>query len=245
MAPSDYSGLVRKAVILAAGRGTRLESRTGGLPKPMIEIGGRPMIEHVLDRLRRAGIEAARIVTGWRAEAIERYLPGYPMEISFRRQEPLDGTATAALLARDFIGPGEGFLLTYGDILADPDDYRAMAAMLDGDPDADAVVAVQRVDDPWQGAAVYERDGRLTAIVEKPPPGASTTPWNSAGIYAFRPGVFDEMARVPLSPRGEYELTSAVSQSIAAGRKLLLYALRGRWRDVGRPEDLDAAGEML
>ena len=64
------------------------------------------------------------------------------------------------------------------------------------------------------------------------------TNWNSAGLYAFQPIVFDELERVPCSPRGEYELTSAVAQLVADGKDVRLYALLDAWRDIGRPEDL-------
>jgi len=101
------------------------------------------------------------------------------------------------------------------------------------DEDAAAVVVAKRVEDAWQGAAVYEENGILTSIIEKPLPGTSTTNWNSAGSYGFREDVFPELKRVPLSARGEYELTSAVQRLILAGHKLRLYPLQGSWRDVG------------
>jgi dTDP-glucose pyrophosphorylase len=85
----------------------------------------------------------------------------------------------------------------------------------------------------------------VTRIVEKPAPGTSTTHWNSAGLYSFRPAIFDELARIPLSPRGEYELPSAMAQLLHAGRKLLLYPIRGAWRDIGRPEDIAIAEKLL
>jgi len=231
-------------VILAAGRGTRMQSMTAGRPKPLIEVGGKALVEHILDRLCQAGARSFLVVTGYRATMIEDRLAKYPAEIAFRRQAMPDGTARAARLAREFAG-NDPFLLTFGDILADPDDYRAMAAVLESDPTAAAVLAVQYAADPWRGAAVYENGGRVTAIVEKPPPGSSTTNWNSAGIYVFRPEVFDELERVPRSPRGEYELTSAIAQLIAGVARVLMHPVRGPWLDVGRPEDVAAAERMV
>jgi len=70
------------------------------------------------------------------------------------------------------------------------------------------VLGVRDVDDPWQGAAVYEVGGTVTRVVEKPPRGTSTTRWNSAGLYAMRPAVFPYLDRLAPSPRNEYELTS-------------------------------------
>ena len=85
----------------------------------------------------------------------------------------------------------------------------------------------------------------MQRIIEKPERGTSTTHWNSAGIYVFSPVVFDELDSVPLSPRGEYEATSAITQMLEAGRTLRMFALEGTWMDVGRPEDLAAAADAV
>jgi dTDP-glucose pyrophosphorylase len=100
-------------------------------------------------------------------------------------------------------------------------------------------LAVKEVEDPYRGAAVYaDAERRVSRIVEKPPRGESTTHWNSAGIYAFRPSIFEELRQAPKSPRGEYELTSAVAQFIEKGKLLRILPIEGDWRDIGRPEDL-------
>jgi NDP-sugar pyrophosphorylase family protein len=222
-----------KAVILAAGRGTRMGAMTEEIPKPMLEIRGRPMLAHVLDNLRAAGLAKFLIVTGYHAETIETYFSALP-DVEFLRQSPVDGTGSATLLAEPFAA-NESFLLTYGDILCDPVEYQRAISI-----EADAVVAVKAVDDPWQGAAVYEEAGRITRIIEKPPKGTSTTAWNSAGFYIFRPVVFDYVRRIERSPRGEYELPSALEGMLRDGLDLRISAIEGAWRDVGRPEDLAA-----
>src|SRR5438067_3173607 len=103
-----------RAVILAAGRGTRMHELTADLPKPMLRVGGRPILEIVLDRLIEAGYSEALVVTGYRAESIENYFQGFRLPLRFVRQSPIDGTAKAALLAREFVG-ADDFLLTFGD----------------------------------------------------------------------------------------------------------------------------------
>jgi len=229
-----------KAVVLAAGRGTRMQSLTEQIPKPMLPVRGKPILEHLLDRLREAGITSALIVTGYRAEAIETHFRGYPLSLEFRRQTVVDGTGSAALLGEQFVGD-EPFLLTFGDVLAEAAAYRGMLAALTDYPEAEMAIGVKWVEDPWQGAAVYAADGWVSRIIEKPPQGSSTTHWNSAGLFAFRRSVFDELRRVPISPRGEYELTTAEVQILARGGRVRLYEVQGTWRDIGRPEDLDAA----
>jgi NDP-sugar pyrophosphorylase family protein len=230
---------VKKAVVLAAGKGTRMGALTEDLPKPMLPVAGKPLLEHILDRLRQAGITACGIVTGYRGEAIEEHFARYPMSLEFLHQAVINGTAGAARLARTFAGD-DPFLLTYGDIWCEPDDYRRVIQPIEEEPETEATLAVKFAEDPFQGAAVYLAEGFIERIVEKPPQGTSTTNWNSAGVYCFRARVFDELDQVPLSARGEYELTSAIEQMIAAGRKLRAIEIKGTWRDIGRPEDLAA-----
>ena len=230
---------VSHSVILAAGRGTRMGTMTEEIPKPMLPIRGRPMLDYILERLALSGISHFLIVIGYHGEAIQQHFEGTKPDLEFVSQKPVNGTGSAALLARDFAA-GQPFLLTYGDILCDPSEYaRAMEVFL-ADPVIAAVVAVKAVDDPWQGAAVYEDQGRISRIIEKPPQGTSTTRWNSAGFYLFRPLIFDYLSRLQPSPRGEYELTSALDSMLADDLDLRISEIRGTWRDVGRPEDLAA-----
>jgi NDP-sugar pyrophosphorylase family protein len=213
---------------------------TAELPKPMLEVRGRPMLEHVLDNLAASGVERFFLVVGYRRESIESYFRAWRLPIEFRLQEKPDGTGSAALLAREF-GSADPFLLTFGDILCDPAAYLRCGAELLGHPAAQAVMGVRWVDDPWRGAAVYEEGGRMTRVIEKPAPGTSTTHWNSAGLFAFRPRVFDYLARLEPSVRGEYELTSAYEMMLADGIEVRIAPVDGAWRDVGTPEDLSAA----
>jgi dTDP-glucose pyrophosphorylase len=226
-------------VILAAGKGTRMGSMTREIPKPMLSVQGRPMLELILGRLSSAGAENFLVITGYHHEAIEDHFRDSPLRLQFRIQEPVNGTGSATLLARDFTG-NEPFLLTYADILCDPSEYVRCVSTLEQNQHCAAAVAVKSVDDPWQGAAVYEEAGRITRIIEKPPKGTSNTCWNSAGFYAFRPVIFDYLGRIKPSPRGEYELTSALDGMLQDGLELRISVIQGNWHDVGRPEDLRA-----
>ncbi len=231
-----------RAVILAAGRGTRLKKVTGDLPKPLLPLHGRPLIDYVLSNLRAADFGQFLLVVGYRHELFYARYAG-DKSIHYALQDPVNGTGSAARLAEPFAGR-EPFLLIFGDILASPDDLRAVWTRLIDDPRAEAVLGVKHVEDPYQGAAVYEEEGVVTRIIEKPPVGTSTTHWNSAGVYAFRPGIFTELAKIQPSPRGEYELTAAIFGLLEQGKRVLLQPLYGEWRDVGRPEDVDAAAAL-
>ncbi len=230
--------VIDQAVILAAGRGTRMGAMTETLPKPMLLIGGRPMLEHILERLSQAGVKRFLIVVGYHHEAIEAHFQHSKFAVELRVQEPVNGTGSATLLARGFAGP-RPFLLTFGDIMCSAGEYlNAMGAL---DAATEAVLAVKEVEDPWQGAAVYvDEAGIITKIIEKPPKGTSTTNWNSAGFYIFRPAIFDYLARLTPSVRNEYELTSAFEAMLTDGHRIKISPIKGEWRDVGRPEDLAA-----
>src|SRR5260370_40709913 len=147
-----------KAVVLAAGRGTRMQHLTDATPKPMLLAGGRPILEHLLERLIEAGFSEALIVTGYRAELIEDYFRDYRLPLRFLRQSPVNGTAPAALLARQFVGP-DHFLLTFGDILADAPCYREILDKLRREPGAEAGLGGSDGHEPYQGAAVYVDGG--------------------------------------------------------------------------------------
>ena len=232
--------MASRAVVLAAGRGTRMGDITADVPKPMLRVHGRPLLEHVLDRLAAAGVREFVIVVGYRRELIEEYFQRWRLPVYFQEQKVVDGTGSAALLARDFVAQAP-FLLTFGDILCEPEAYIKCGRVLDEHPETVAVLGVKSVDDPWRGAAVYVDQDRITKVIEKPPRGTSTTRWNSAGLFGLRPAVFEYLDRVKPSARGEYELTSAFELMLADGRELRICEMQGNWRDVGTPDDLRAA----
>lgn len=231
---------IRQAVVLAAGRGTRMGEMTAAIPKPMLPVRGRPLLEHVLENLAEASVERFLVVVGYRRELVEDHFRHWRLPVEFRVQEPVDGTGSAARLARDLAGDAP-FLLTYGDILCTPAAYRRCSKVLERTPATAAVIGVKAMDDPWRGAAVYTEQDKVLRVIEKPPKGTSTTNWGSAGVNAFRPVVFNYLEKLSLSERGEYELTSVFELMLADGLDLRIAPIEGSWRDVGRPEDLDAA----
>jgi NDP-sugar pyrophosphorylase family protein len=234
---------IEKAVLLAAGRGTRMGAITQTLPKPMLPVHGKPMMEHIMERLAEAGIKQFLIVIGYQGELIEQHFRNWRLPVEFLVQEPVDGTGRAAGLAKDFTGD-EPFLLTFADCLCDSTEYVRIRSILENHPQAAAVLAAKDIDDPWQGAAIYEENGKITRILEKPPKGTSTTRWGSAGFYGFRKVIFDYLDRLTPSVRNEYEITSAFEAMLADGLDLRISPVEGDWRDVGRPEDLAAANQQ-
>ncbi len=233
--------MIRKAVLLAAGRGKRLGALTESTPKPLIEVAGRPIIVHALDALIAAGIREFAIITGYLAPKLEAELGNGAqsgVSITYFRQQSLEGTARALALAREFLGE-ESFFVGWGDIMVRPGNYREVVKK---GRLADAAIAVNHVDDPWAGAAVYVDDTMaVTRIVEKPAPGTSATTWNNAGLMTLSPAAWPAIDALTLSARGEYELPQALTAMVAAGARVVAVPIEGPWFDIGTPESLDAA----
>jgi NDP-sugar pyrophosphorylase family protein len=231
-----------KAVVLAAGKGTRMREITDSIPKPMVEVGGRPVLWHVLSALAGAGVTDAAIIIGHRGETIRSYFgdgAALGIKLLYFVQEVQNGTGKAAEPARGFLSDGP-FLFSYGDILTDPSAYSAMAEDF-GKMPTDLLLAVRWVDDPYRFGVVTVRDGAIESIVEKPPRGSAVSHWVNAGIFVARPIIFDYTARLALSPRGEYELPDAFRMMIDDGLVVRAFELDAHWRDVGTPDDIAAA----
>lgn len=235
---------ITQAVILAAGRGTRMRELTEDLPKPMIPVRGRPILEHIVTGLAAHGVTRFLIVVGYRKDVVMDYFGDgsrFGVAIEYVEQVKQDGTGRVVDLGRDFTG-GDPFVLSYGDILVAPESYAPLVDFAG----VDAKIAVKRDEDVRKGGAVFI-DGNqwVTDIIEKGGPDAPTSPYYNAGIYSFSPEIYDFTARIELSPRGEYELTDAIRDLVRAGRKMRAVELGGDWADVRDPEvlaELNQAG---
>lgn len=229
---------MNKAVLLAAGRGTRMRELTQELPKPMLQVRGKPVLQHIVEGLRDAGLTDILIVVGWHAEAVcDFFGDGSKLGvlIQYATQIVQDGTGKVVELARAFVGP-DPFVLSYGDILIAPENYQRICAALAG---TEAVVSVKRNEDVTHGGAVFVNENfELIDLREKPKPGEPTSPWYNAGVYAFRLSIFDYIAKLERSPRGEYELTDAIRNLALGGNKVQALELVGDWADVRDPEIL-------
>ena len=229
---------IKKAVLLAAGRGTRMRDLTEALPKPMLEVRGKPVLQHIVEGLRNNGLTSLLIVVGWRADVVKQFFGDgskLSVKIDYETQTIQDGTGRVVALAQNFVG-ADPFLLSYGDILIAPENYRRIRDALAG---AEAVVSVKRSDDVSQGGAVFINEKfELTDLREKPKPGEPTSPWYNAGVYAFQRSIFDYIAKLEPSPRGEYELTDAIRNLALGGKKVQAIEIAGDWADVRDPEIL-------
>jgi dTDP-glucose pyrophosphorylase len=146
-----------------------------------------------------------------------------------------DGTGRVVDLARNFVADSS-FILSYGDILVDAANYKRLVDLAE---DVEAIVSVKRDEDCSKGGAVFVNERfELTDLREKLQPGEPSSPWYNAGVYTFRPSIFEYTAKLQPSPRGEYELTDAIRDLALAGNKVQALELGGAWADVRDPEIL-------
>ena len=232
------SGQVERAVLLAAGKGTRMKELTNEIPKPMLDVRGKPILAHIVEGLRDAGVRQVLIVVGYRAEVVREHFSdgsGHGVSVEYVTQVVQDGTGRVVELAKDFAGSAP-FVLSYGDILINPANYQRLVAL----GDAEAMVSVKH--NPGEiakgGAIFVDEAFTVTDVREKPGPGEPTSPWYNAGVYTFRPSIFDYTAKLEKSPRGEYELTDAIRSLAQTSGRVKALELTGDWADVRDPEVL-------
>ena len=241
---------IQNAVILAAGRGTRMRELTAELPKPMIKVRGKPVLcTHIIEGLRDAGIRDCLVVVGYRADAVQDFFGNgsrYNVAIQYKTQTVQDGTGRVVELAHEFV-TDHPFILAYGDILVDPANYKRVVNLSE---DVDAMLTVTRGEDVSKGGAVFVNEQmELVDLREKlqleggapeTPAGSQelAPPFYNAGLYAFRSSIFDFTAKLKPSPRGEYELTDAIRDLAQSGNKVKALELTGEWADVRDPEIL-------
>jgi dTDP-glucose pyrophosphorylase len=228
---------VNKAVILAAGRGTRMRELTNELPKPMIEVRGKPVLQHIVEGLRDAGIRSLLLIVGYRADAVRNFFGDgsrYDVAVQYETQRVQDGTGRVVDLSREFVGDSP-FILSYGDILLDPANYKSIVDLPDN---TEVIITVTRGEDVSKGGAVFvNEEMELVDIREKSGAGEQTT-WYNAGLYTFRPSIFEFTAKLKPSPRGEYELTDAIRDLARSAKTVKALELTGEWADVRDPEVL-------
>jgi len=243
---------INQAVILAAGRGTRMRELTAATPKPMIEVRGKPVLQHIVEGLCDAGVSRFLIIVGYHAETVRNFFGDgqrLNVDIEYVTQTVQDGTGRVVQLAKEFVD-NSPFILAYGDILVDPSNYKRVVDLPD---DVEAILTVTRGEDVSKGGAVFVNEQmELVDIREKMggatlqvaiPEGRQVKKlphivWYNAGVYAFRPSIFNFTAKLKPSPRGEYELTDAIRELAQSGKKVKALELTGEWADVRDPEIL-------
>lgn len=228
-----------KAVVLVAGKGTRMEPLTSGCPKVMLQVANKPILEHILNSAIDAGIEGFVFITGYLEEQIREYFGDgskWGVSIEYIRQQEQLGTANAIGCAKGHVDGA--FLVLNGDMLIGQEDLKSLVSRTE-----EAVICVKEVDNPSDFGVLETENSRVIRIIEKPknPP----TNLANAGIYLFRQSIFDFIDRTQLSVRNEFEITDSIQMLIDSGETVGYSPLEGRWIDIGYPWDLLKANEYL
>ena len=229
-----------KAVVLAAGEGVRLQPITSTRPKPLIKVGGKPILEHCLDALKASGIEEAVIVVHYMADAIRQYFGDgkkFGLKIEYVEQAAVLGTGNAAGVAEPYVN--DEFLLVYGDLLFSAEAVKSVVNSHQAEKPT-TTMAVIPVEKPESyGIVELEGEKRIKRIVEKPKPEEAPSNLANAGIYVFSTEIFAKIKETSASARGEWEITDAISLLLKENKVLLAVKLsRDDWLDIGRPWDL-------
>ena len=219
-----------KAVILAGGAGTRLQPLTTELPKPMVSLLGRPVLEHILLLLRRHQVTEAAVTLHYHPEAITGYFgdgSAWGMHLHYFYEDTPLGTAGGVKACRDFLGQ-EDFLVISGDCVSDfdlTDCYR-----LHRQRQAEATLLLHRVAEPLEyGLVRTDQEGKVLAFVEKPGWGQVFTDQVNTGIYLLAPSVLD------LVPEGEpFDFSKNLFPELLRQKRALYGQVpAGYWRDMG------------
>jgi NDP-sugar pyrophosphorylase family protein len=198
-----------------------------------------PMIDHIINGAVAAGVDEISLIVGYMGEMIRAHVGDgsrYNAAISFIDQLEPGGTGDALMYAEQVVGD-QPFFLSWGDIIVAPESYHGVVERFAAG-DCDCVLAANWIADPYEGAAVYDRDGYLDRIEEKPPKGTATTEYNNAGIFILSPQIFPMLRQIPLSSRGELEVPSAIMRMLEGGSTIAVHKLSGYWNDVARPTNI-------
>ncbi len=223
-----------KVIVPLAGKGTRLLPLTKRVPKPLVEVAGRPVMDYVMDTLAGLDVEELIVITGYLKEQVEHYITThYPVRARFVEQRTLDGTAGAVNLARPWVdGP---VLIIFVDTLFEADLSLVRTS------DADGILWTKEVEDYQRfGVIVTDAAGYLTRIVEKPDTPISKLA--NIGLQYVRDWrtLFEGIAAVlrqPPGKGGEFYLTDAFQYMADQGKRLRVAAAAG-WYDCGKVDTL-------
>jgi UDP-N-acetylglucosamine diphosphorylase/glucosamine-1-phosphate N-acetyltransferase len=226
-----------KAVILAAGEGSRMRPLTYTRPKVMLPIANKPILEHLIVEAREAGVNEFILVVGYHDEQVRDYFQDgsrWSVKVSYAAQRRQLGTADAVRMVEGAID--EGFVMMNGDIIVSRRDIRNLI-----DQGRNAVSVIQVKDSRGLGM-IEAREGLVTRIfekVDKPPSDLANT-----GLYLFTPEIFDAVSRTPPSPRGEYEITTSLQILIDRGTAVGCHRI-GYWLDLSYPWNLLSSNELM
>jgi mannose-1-phosphate guanylyltransferase len=218
-----------KAMVLAAGLGTRLRPLTYEITKPMVPVLDRPVMEHILELLGRHSFEQVIANLHYFPDTIRDY---FGERISYSYEQELLGTAGGVRACADFFGD-DAFLVISGDALTDID-LGALAAR-HAQAGGIATLAVKQVADTREyGVVLHDRDGRVTGFQEKPDPEEALSDLGNCGIYMFDPAIFDYFPERPFADWAKDVFPALLANDVP----FHIHTVPEYWNDVGSLSEL-------
>jgi bifunctional UDP-N-acetylglucosamine pyrophosphorylase/glucosamine-1-phosphate N-acetyltransferase len=237
-----------KVVIIAAGKGTRMNPLTLSRPKALIPVGGKPLIEHTITALKNCGVDKIIIVIGHLKTQMQKYFDNLfaqsfqDLKITLIEQTEQKGTAHALKFVEEFID--ETFMLINGDIITSEKNYKEVLNVFNRK--RTSVFSLTEVADPSNfGIVDLSTNSHIKKIVEKPDRENAPSNLANAGIYILPNQVFDAVRETPISSRDEYELTDSIQLLIDNGILFYGHTLSQWWIDCGLPWDLLKTNEII
>ena len=242
-----------KGVILAGGTGSRMMPMTKACNKHLLPVGGKPMIQHCVEKVRGMGIEEIMVVTGGEhLGGIAEFLGGgdeYGCEFHYRVQDKPGGIAQALFLAKSFVGNSNVFVLLGDNIFQDGTEKMKETYEDVLKKGALSMVVLKQVEDPerFGVATIHRRVARnwkpeVVEIVEKPKKPKSKLA--VTGLYFYDHTVFDVIKTLKPSGRGELEITDVNNEYIHHGQ-MACYMMKGWWTDAGTHESYRKANQLV
>jgi len=237
-----------KGLIPAAGMGTRLEPITLAIPKELLMIGDKAVIEYVIDSMKMIGITEITIVVGWRKHAILDYLgSGERLGVKFTYvvQDKRDGLGKAVFAGEHTIGK-EPFLVVLGDNFFHPKTFLKDILTFHNEVNADATIGVSKVGDPTRHGMIKPgENNHIIDIVEKPSVDSTPSNLGCLGIYIFNSDIFDAINKTKPGYNNEIQLTDAIKILIEKGKEVFYKEIEGKHIDVGTLEDIRRANDFI
>ncbi|GII65141.1 glucose-1-phosphate thymidylyltransferase [Sphaerisporangium krabiense] len=233
-----------KALVLAGGSGTRLRPFSYSMPKQLIPIAGKPVLEYVLENIRDLGVTEIGVIVGERSHEIADVIGDgarFGARVTYIPQDRPLGLAHCVTLARGFLGEDD-FVMYLGDNML-PDGVADVAEDFRAARPA-AQVVVRRVADPRAfGVVEVDSTGAVRGLAEKPEHPRSDLAM--LGVYFFTPAIHEAVAAIGPSARGELEITDAVQWLLSNGAEVKASEYHGYWKDTGQIEDVLACNRRL
>jgi len=233
-----------KGLLLAGGHGTRLRPLTFTGNKHMLPIANKPMLLYGLEHLINAGIKEIGVILGPIKEDVKGLLGDgsrFGVNITYIDQPDPRGLAHAIAISDNFLRD-EPFAMYLGDNML-KQGAKPLIEVFEREGN-DCVIGAAKVKDPSRyGVVVFDEDGRIKKLVEKPKQPVSD--WALIGVYVFNRKIFEAIEKIKPSWRGELEITDAIQVLMDSGAKVDVQFVQGWWKDTGRPEDLLEANQLV